>query len=149
MKAKAIIFSIMFSVMSFGIYAQSGNLKHQTQRDGNGKPTEIISTDIKTSKFIQKNKFTYDSKGNRKTKTLYLWNKKANCWLGKSTTEYSYDINGNLLMIAFSEWDKRTGAWSKKTKNMVYHYDESGRFLSIDRVKSECISNTYLTQNKD
>jgi len=146
MKTKTIALLAILTFIGINLHAQDSHLSHSAEKNMNGKPITIVSTNIKTSKPVIKNTFTYDINGNRKTKVLYVWDSKMNNWAEKSMTEYHYDNYNRLSLTSFVKWDAGADKWSRKSKNMVYTYDQTGKFLSIQHIKSERTGNTYLTQ---
>lgn len=127
--------------------AQEQNLTHSSDRNLEGKPLSIVSTNTESSKPVIKNTFTYTPNGERESKTLYVWNSKKNDWVKKSITRYYYDAKGLLTLTSFSQWNSKNNSWNKKNLGMIYTYDKDGNFLAIQHIKTEQIDYNHLAQN--
>jgi hypothetical protein len=78
---------------------------------------------------INKQVFSYDSKGNNTLSIGYTWKYAGSDWEGYEKSEYTYDSKNNQILEIYYEW--KNNIWVKSSK-CEYTYDDNGnRILDI------------------
>ena len=146
MKTKVFILTAILFFTGINLYSQANKLTHAIELNEIGKPNVVISTDKTTSELVMKSTYSYNTDGNRQSKTLYIRNKKNNEWIEDSQTEYFYNASGQLKYCSYRKWDKRKQCFNSESTNMNYIYNESGNLQSINYTKSKEINSVLFTQ---
>jgi len=134
MKTKILI-SVLFAIfLSVNLYSQKGDIAiyNSISKNENGVIKECIQLDKTTSNALAKTVYTYNAKGHRTERVLYLCDKQ-NKWIPCQKYNYEYNSNGKISNILLTKWDKGSKAWARKSESLHHIYKDTGELLAINR----------------